>query len=178
MRALLSREGEVFKGRYYSTEGINLEPYPRDQGSPPIWIGAWGSEAGLRRVARIGDGWFASGLYATPELFTKAWKFLQEHLSKIGKNPNRFPNALVTTYFYVAKQRNEAEQVVPDQLSHLGRPESEFGERLLVGSAEQCAEKITAYKVAGVQRIFLWPITDGLRQLETFQEQVAALVQP
>ena len=36
LRALLSREGELFKGRYYSTEGIKLEPYPRDEGGPPI----------------------------------------------------------------------------------------------------------------------------------------------
>lgn len=140
LRALLSREGELFKGRYYSTEGIELEPYPRDEGGPPIWIAGWGSEAGLRRVARIGDGWFASGLHTTLQLFTKAWEFLQEHLSKIGKNPNRFPNALATMYFYVTEKRNEAEQVVRDHLSYLGRPESELCERLLVGSAEQCAE--------------------------------------
>ena len=81
-------------------------------------------------------------------------------------------------YFYVTEERNEAGQVVRDHLSHLRRPESELCERLLVGSAEQCAEKIAGYKVAGAQRMFLWPIADELRQLETFQEQVAALARP
>src|SRR6266487_4019939 len=41
-------------------------------GGPPIWIGSWGSDAGLRRVARLGDGWLASAYNTTPELFTEA----------------------------------------------------------------------------------------------------------
>lgn len=28
--------------------------------APPIWIASWGSKAGLRRVARFGDGWLGS----------------------------------------------------------------------------------------------------------------------
>src|ERR1700682_1899831 len=32
---------------------------------PPLWIASWGSEAGLRRVARYGEGWLASAYYAT-----------------------------------------------------------------------------------------------------------------
>ena len=57
MRALWVREGSPFKGEFYSTEGVVLESYPAQQPSPPIWIGSWGSEAGLRRTARLGDGW-------------------------------------------------------------------------------------------------------------------------
>ena len=61
--------GEVFEGQYYSTAGFALEPRPVQQPSPPIWIGSWGSAAGLRRVARLADGWLASGYNTTPELF-------------------------------------------------------------------------------------------------------------
>ena len=32
----------------------------------PLWIGSWGSQAGLRRVARAGDGWLASAYNTTP----------------------------------------------------------------------------------------------------------------
>ena len=44
-----------------------LEPRPTRPGGPPIWIGSWGSDAGLRRVARLGDGWLASAYNTTPE---------------------------------------------------------------------------------------------------------------
>ena len=57
LRALWTGEGPPFKGEFYSTEGIMLEPHPAQRPGPPIWIGSWGSEAGLRRVARPGDGW-------------------------------------------------------------------------------------------------------------------------
>ena len=46
LRALWDAEAEPFAGRYYSTEGIALEPRPVQQPSPPIWIGSWGSPAG------------------------------------------------------------------------------------------------------------------------------------
>jgi alkanesulfonate monooxygenase SsuD/methylene tetrahydromethanopterin reductase-like flavin-dependent oxidoreductase (luciferase family) len=57
MRALWLREGSPFKGEFYSTEGVVPEPYPTQQPGPPIWIGSWGSEAGLRQTACLGDGW-------------------------------------------------------------------------------------------------------------------------
>src|SRR5215204_453438 len=60
LRALWLREGSPFKGEFYSTEGVVLEPYPAQRPSPPIWVGSWGSEAGLRRTARLGDCWLAS----------------------------------------------------------------------------------------------------------------------
>jgi alkanesulfonate monooxygenase SsuD/methylene tetrahydromethanopterin reductase-like flavin-dependent oxidoreductase (luciferase family) len=43
----------------------DLEPRPV-QDPIPIWIGSWGSEAGLRRTARLGDGWLASAYNKTP----------------------------------------------------------------------------------------------------------------
>ena len=41
-----------------------LEPRPATP--PPLWIASWGSPAGLRRVARLGDGWLASAYNTTP----------------------------------------------------------------------------------------------------------------
>ena len=57
LRALWQGEGPPFRGEFYSTEGVTLEPYPAQRPGPPIWIGSWGSEAGLRRVVRLGEGW-------------------------------------------------------------------------------------------------------------------------
>lgn len=57
MRALWRNGEPPFAGKYYSTEGVSVEPGPATDAGPPIWIGSWGSEAGLRRVARLADGW-------------------------------------------------------------------------------------------------------------------------
>ena len=177
MRALWLRESSPFKGEFYSTESIVLEPYPAQQPGPPVWIGSWGSEAGLRRTARLGDGWLASAYNTTPEDFASAWGRLGEHLRAAGKDPNRFPNAIATMFFFVTEERAVAERIVREVLSPtLNRPEEELSERLLVGPAAECAEKLAAYQAAGAQRIFLWPVKDELRQLTIFRERVAAAV--
>jgi probable F420-dependent oxidoreductase len=177
LRVLWRGEGPPYRGEFYSTEGVTLEPHPAQRSGPPIWIGSWGSEAGLRRVARLGDGWLASAYNTTPEAFATAWGRLADYLQAVGKDPNQFPNAIATMFYYVTEESATSERIIREVLSPtLKRPEEELRERLLVGPAEECAEKIAAYRAVGAQRIFLWPVEDELRQLETFRERVAPLV--
>jgi probable F420-dependent oxidoreductase len=177
LRALWLGEGTPFKGEFYSTEGVTLEPRPAQRSGPPIWIGSWGSKAGLRRVARLGDGWLASAYNTTPEAFAADWRKLADQLEVLGKDPNRFPNAIATMFFYVTEDSATSERIVRDVLAQtLKRPEQELRERLLVGPAEDCAQKLAAYRAAGAQRIFLWPVEDELRQLAAFRERVTPLV--
>ncbi|MEX1255210.1 MAG: TIGR03619 family F420-dependent LLM class oxidoreductase [Dehalococcoidia bacterium] len=174
LRALWGRDGAPFKGRFYSTEGITLEPRPAQDGGPPIWIGSWGSEAGLKRTARLADGWLASAYNTTPPVFATAWQRLKELLPERGKDPDTFPNALATMWLYIDDDRASTERVFRDILCPmLNRPEEELREKLLVGPAEACREKLTAYRDAGLQGVFLWPVKDELRQLERFMERVA-----
>jgi probable F420-dependent oxidoreductase len=46
-------------GRHYRATSMGMEPKPPQGRRLPIWIGG-GSDAALRRVARLGDGWLAS----------------------------------------------------------------------------------------------------------------------
>ena len=177
LRTLWLGEGPPFRGEFYSTEGLTLEPYPAQRPGPPIWIGSWGSEGGLRRVARLGDGWLASAYNTTPEAFATARGTLAERLRVVGREPNGFPNAIATMFFYITEERAASERIIREVLSPtLNRPEEELRGRLLVGPAEECAEKLAAYRAAGANRIFLWPVEDELGQLATFRERVAPLV--
>lgn len=178
LRALWNKESEPFVGQYYATDEMTLEPYPAQQPGPPLWVGSWGSDAGLRRVARLGDGWLASAYNTTPEQFTAAWRQLREQLPQYGKDPEHFPNSLATMWLYLTEDKSEAEYVLKNILSPtLNRPEAELNERILIGSAHDCAEKLAAYQMAGVQRVFVWPIADDLNQIETFQKAVVPLVE-
>lgn len=44
------------EGKYFKFSDFSLEPKPVQKPHPPIWIGG-SSDAALRRVVRIGDGW-------------------------------------------------------------------------------------------------------------------------
>ncbi len=173
LRALWGSDAEPFVGRFYSTEEINLQPAPAQPGGPPIWIGSWGSAAGLRRVARLGDGWLASAYNTTPELFTEARARLDGYLREHGKNADQFPNGLATMWFYITEDQAEADRILEQRLVPvINRPESMLRERLPVGSAAAFAEKLSAFRDAGVQRVLIWPVADEQRQLELFCEQV------
>ncbi|MCK4898493.1 MAG: LLM class flavin-dependent oxidoreductase, partial [Anaerolineales bacterium] len=174
MRALWNREDETFSGNYYSTEGITLEPYPFQESGPPIWIGSWGSEAGLRRVARLGDGWLASGYNTTPELFSKGLNLLHNFLQEAGKEYEDFPTALATMWLYITEEKSAAERMLNEVLGPaLNRSIDELRQRLPIGSADECAEKLAAYRDAGVNRIYLWPLVDEQEQIQIFIEKVA-----
>lgn len=177
LRALWRKHSPPFRGRFYSTEGMTLEPRPATDAGPPIWIGSWGSDAGLRRTARLADGWLASAYNTTPEAFGAAWQKLRNLLRDAGKDPEAFPNAIATMTFHVTEDEAEAQRVLSELIGPaLGRTAEELGERLLVGPAEVCAEKLRAYQDAGAQRVYLWPVRDELRQLELFKSKVAPLV--
>src|SRR6476620_404405 len=116
LRALWRKDSEPFVGRFYSTEGLSLEPRPAQPLGPPIWVGSWGSAAGLRRVARLADGWLASAYNTTPELFGQAWHDLRSQLPDHGKAAETFPNALATMWCYITDDRDEADRVLAERL--------------------------------------------------------------
>jgi alkanesulfonate monooxygenase SsuD/methylene tetrahydromethanopterin reductase-like flavin-dependent oxidoreductase (luciferase family) len=177
LRSLWNGDRVDFTGRFYSTAGIDLEPKPLQRPTPPIWIGSWGSDAGLLRVARLGDGWLASAYNTMPDQFADGLAKLTDRLKKIGKDPASFPNALVTMFMYITEDKSESESVWSDTIvGLLKRPVEQLRERLLVGSPDICAEKLAAYQAAGVQRVFIWPVRDELNQLAVFQKKVAPLV--
>ena len=41
-----------FDGIHYKMENVSIEPQPVQKPHPPVYIGGWGSEAGLKRVAK------------------------------------------------------------------------------------------------------------------------------
>ena len=173
LRALWRTGAPPFVGRFYSTVGISLDPHPVAKEGPAIWVGSWGSEAGLRRTARLGDGWLASAYNTTPSLFAEAWSHLQVLLPSHGKDPASFPNALATMWFYITDNRAEADRVMRERVvPTIHRAEETLRERLPVGPAELFAEKLSAFAHAGVQRVFLWPVADEAHQLELFWETV------
>ena len=131
----------------------------------PIWVASWGSAAGMRRVARHGDAWLASGYNITPEQFAERSRSL----------PDGFPNAVGTFWMYITEDPHEAERMLTDVLAPVVHRDLDALKQLAlpIGSAEQCAERMRAWADAGVQRALVWPLRDDLEQLERCAEIVA-----
>jgi alkanesulfonate monooxygenase SsuD/methylene tetrahydromethanopterin reductase-like flavin-dependent oxidoreductase (luciferase family) len=178
LRCLLHGDAAGVEGEFYSTRGLVLEPRPAQRPGPPIWIASWGSPAGLRRVARLGDGWLASAYNTTPDRYRADLGHLAGELRRAGKAPASFPGAIATTWLHVTEDRRAAERVLTEVLAPmLNRPAEVLRSLLLpIGPAEVCAERLTALVRAGARRIFVWPLGDEVAQLELFRERVTCLV--
>jgi alkanesulfonate monooxygenase SsuD/methylene tetrahydromethanopterin reductase-like flavin-dependent oxidoreductase (luciferase family) len=173
LRALLRPASPPFEGAFYSTAEVEMLPSATRADGPPIWVGSWGSDSAIRRVARLGDGWLASGYNATPETFGQTLDRLRQHLRSQGRDPDAFPNAIASMFTYVTDNVAEADDAVSQVLAPtLRRPPEELRERLLVGSAGECADKLARYAAAGAERVLIWPVWDARRQLERFRDDV------
>lgn len=179
LRVLLQGDAAGFEGQFYSTSGVVLEPRPAQRPGPPIWVASWGSPAGLRRVARLGDGWLASAYNTTPDRFRNGLDLLAKERRRLGKVA-AFPSAIATTWLYVTEDKGVAQRVLTEALAPmLHRSAGELDSAmLLIGPAEVCAERLAAFLGAGARRIFVWPLGDEVRQLELFRERVASLLPP
>jgi alkanesulfonate monooxygenase SsuD/methylene tetrahydromethanopterin reductase-like flavin-dependent oxidoreductase (luciferase family) len=148
-------------------EDSTLAPAPRRPGGIPLWIGSWGSTAGLRRVARLGDGWLASAYNTTPDRFAAAKQSLTEQLEAHGRDPGKFPNALSTMWTWITEDATDADRVMREVLAPMLKREPDaLRDQLCIGSAEQCAELLSRYAEAGCERVYLWPLRDEPRQIE------------
>jgi alkanesulfonate monooxygenase SsuD/methylene tetrahydromethanopterin reductase-like flavin-dependent oxidoreductase (luciferase family) len=175
LRALLKGQPMPDQPRYYPVApDVELTPAPRQQDGIPLWIGSWGSRAGLARVARAADGWLASAYNTTPERFSDARGALKLALDERGRESDGFPNALATMWTWVSKNRAEGDRVLSGVLAPvLKRDPDELRPQVCVGPAEHCAELLASYAEAGCERVYLWPLGDEARQLELVAETVA-----
>jgi alkanesulfonate monooxygenase SsuD/methylene tetrahydromethanopterin reductase-like flavin-dependent oxidoreductase (luciferase family) len=153
--------------------GTPLEPRPWRPGGPPVWIASWGSAAGLRRAARLGDGWLASAYNTTPAAFAAGGTALRDQVARSGRDPDAIDTAIATLWFHL----DEAGST--DSLHRLAtavrRSPGELRSRLAFGSTGALVDLLGRYADAGVQRVLVWPVTDHLEQLHRFADAVPDL---
>jgi alkanesulfonate monooxygenase SsuD/methylene tetrahydromethanopterin reductase-like flavin-dependent oxidoreductase (luciferase family) len=177
LRALLRGEPAPQVARHYAVPDLALQPRPRRDGGIPLWIGSWGSKVGLRRVARLADGWLASAYNTTPERFAEARELLAAELAGLGRDGSRFPNSLVTMWTWVTEDPGEADRMLTDVLAPvLRRDPSELRDGLCIGPAERCAELLSRYEEAGCDRVLYWPLGDEPGQIERLAADVGPLI--
>ena len=173
----LAAPGAAFRGPLLLHGRRRPAPPPAQLDGPPIWLGSWGSEAGLRRTARHADGWLASAYNTTPSHFAEAWSRLRGHLSRRGRDVESFPNALATMWCYITENRAEADAIIPRPAGARRPPSRRTAPPT---AASRCGGdrrgEAGGLSGRGRARIFIWPVHDERRQLELFAEKVCPLV--
>ncbi len=146
MRRLWAEESVSFQGKYYRLNDIGIQPRPVQ--TIPIWCAAGDNGNALKRVARLGDGWFT--VAPTAEIFAGRRAKIESFARELGQAMNLPSMLFATFHLHPAKGKAEAEgwnlaesyyRQPRAQLRHL----SPF-----FGTPEECAEKLQQYVGAGL----------------------------
>jgi probable F420-dependent oxidoreductase len=175
VRALWRDTPATFKGRFTSFEGVSIDPKPVQQPGPPIWIGGR-SDAALARAGRQGDGWVS--YVVTPERYRQSLEKIREAAALHGRSLDGFATAHLT-FITVGRDYERARAAWVARLSR--RYNQDFGplaERYgVIGTPEQCAERLAAFRAAGCEYFLLNAICEPAEEREQL-ETIAAEVLP
>jgi alkanesulfonate monooxygenase SsuD/methylene tetrahydromethanopterin reductase-like flavin-dependent oxidoreductase (luciferase family) len=166
-----------YSGQYYNLKDILLMPKPVQKPHPPIYVGSWGSDVGLKRLARHSNGWMASAYNITPEKFKEKWNFLVDYRKSLGKAKaleEPFDNSVMSMFGYIDDNKDKVRKVVKEILSPaLRRPAEDLEQMLLFGSLDECLGKIRNLVDAGVKRIHFWPMLDYKNQISKLKDGIS-----
>jgi probable F420-dependent oxidoreductase len=165
-RELWTKENPSFNGQYCKFNDIVFTPKPVQQPTIPIWIGGHSKHA-IRRAARLGDGWHPIGGVPTiplePEDMKHALALLAQFAQAAGRDPKTIHVALKGSLF-------DKEKKIQGRRRHF------------IGSAEEIASDIRAYRDVGVDTMIFDvrrpSVTETLERMEWMAKDVIAMATP
>ena len=177
-RELWTNEEPEFDGEFVRFSNIYSKPLPIQRPHPPIWIGGDSTPA-MRRVVRLGDGWFPVGAddrggdprypLNTLERYGAAVKRLHEIADGGGRDPGSITLAFWAVWYADSDDRRQVGQ----------RAHSVDGEdHMLLGSSEKVASDILAMGEMGVTTIVFNFVRDTLEESQASMERFASEIMP
>jgi len=190
IKRMWTEEKVSFQGKYYAVREAINNPKPVQKPHPPVLIGGTGRKI-LGVVAELGD--YCNFDRLTLEESRRVLDVIEEHCSVIGRNPREIRQSfcgeiiLAEDQGRVRRKLKEAYEGFMTMATHavrepIGlyadrfRPVSveEYSKRRIVGTPEQCIEKIGQFVDLGVDHfILVFPDIKKLKCLELFMDQVA-----
>lgn len=160
-------------GKWYPIRDLRLTPMPTKKPTPDLWVGG-DSDAALRRVARLANGWFASRV--TPEQYRRQVDLILKYAVDYGRGDEEMESGvLINTY--VGPDRADAHERIAAYLRHA--PPHPAGAPLeaytAAGPPEDCIAAIERYVAVGADKFVLWPScppNELLPQLERICQEV------
>ena len=94
LRRLWSEPSVTFSGRHFQLRDVSLGLRPYNGSSIPMWI-AGSVDNALRRVARLGDGWYPNPV--SPRVFAEQSQQLDGFAREAGRDPQALHRCVYTT---------------------------------------------------------------------------------
>jgi alkanesulfonate monooxygenase SsuD/methylene tetrahydromethanopterin reductase-like flavin-dependent oxidoreductase (luciferase family) len=170
-RALWSGEPVDWNGRW-SLTNVTLAPKPYREGGPPIWLAA-NVEPGVRRAARLFDGWFPIGPSA--EAIRGHRRILEEAAAAAGRET---PATAVYLTVCLDRTTELAEEKIDQYLqAYYGVPARYLRavQACCGGTIERVMTFLGSFASAGAEHLVIRVVGDHRAALSLLAEHRAAL---
>lgn len=152
IRELWSAPDVTFTGRYFQTQGAQLEPKP--MAPIPIWTGSYGPRS-LAVTGRMADGWNPSYPFAPPDVVGDKRRLVLRAAEEAGRDPDA-----ITCAYNVVVSIHEGAADHP---------------RVVTGGPGQVAERLVDLCRLGFSVLNIW-IRGGSEQRERLAHEVLPAV--
>jgi len=152
-----------YTGKYFQLKKATLEPKPFQKPHPSIWVGG-NSSAIMKVVAEVGEGWIP--VLPTPKQLADSISHIREEMKQIGRDKQKLRVAYGGSgCALVAEDEKSIKKLAQPLIRSLKQPLEESA--CLVGTPEQCIQKIEQYWKAGAHEIvagfYDFPSTKSLK---------------
>lgn len=177
MRRLWTEPSVTFHGRHFQLQDVQLGLRPHQPNGIPLWL-AGSVENALRRVVRLGDGWFPNS--PSTRVYIDQWKRIENLAQELGQNAGAIHRALYTT-LNINDDVVQAEQEMRAFIEgyyHTAFEAMARRQSICFGPAETCIAWLKDFMAAGAQTIVIrFGCPDQVGQLERYTRDVLPHVQ-
>jgi F420-dependent oxidoreductase-like protein len=144
LRSLWTQESTTFEGKHYQLKDAHMEPKPVQEHLPLV-IGGSGERRTLRIVAEHADIW--NTFFGDVDRYKHLLEVLRGHCGDVGRDPADVRKSL--TFRAVLADTEAAAQERSEEI--FGGPPPERARNMyVIGTPEQCVERLKPYAEVGV----------------------------
>lgn len=177
MRRLWQGEKVDFDGRHFRLSGAEINPLPLQKPHPPVWVSGR-RDAAMQRAAKFGEGWVP--YFFDPPRYRDSVEKIAAFADEQGRALNGFQWGFFP-YISMYETEQEAAEIAARQLGGQYLYGGDFinivRRYCLLGTPEQCAERLQEYIDAGARHI-VFSITCPPEDRERHIEEIAAKLIP
>jgi probable F420-dependent oxidoreductase len=154
MRRLWTESQVTFSGRHFQLQDVSAGLRPIQQGGIPIWL-AGSVDNALRRVLRLGDGWFPNP--RSPQALADLWARLQILAAEMGRDPGALHRCAYTTLNINTDTAQAEHEMRAFVEGYYGAPYEVMmrNQGLCPGTADTCVQWLKDFIAAGAQTLVI-----------------------
>jgi len=148
-KQLWTKNRVSYNGKYFKLKEATLEPKPFQSPHPSVWIGG-NSEAIKKLVAELGDGWIP--VLPSPKQLADGVLQIKEKMKDLRREPDKLQVAYGGSgCALIAEDENRVRKLAEPLIRAMEKPREKSA--CLIGTPEQCIQKIEQYQKAGAHKI-------------------------